>query len=110
MKKWKMRFQNGIPCEWEGQPFDEEREVEPFEADLYICDTDTIGSDAVICLRPYADREKPWWLYGPNISFHYKVLVEDMVDIIANMDKGRVKGKFIFTKRRFNYGIKLYKE
>ena len=38
MKKqtWKMHFYKGVPCTWEHEPYDEERENYTFEADLYI--------------------------------------------------------------------------
>ena len=37
MKKqtWKMHFNKGVPCTWEYEPYDEERENYTFEADLH---------------------------------------------------------------------------
>ena len=38
MKKqtWKMHFLHGVPCKWDGDAYNEERENYVFEADLYI--------------------------------------------------------------------------
>lgn len=103
-----MHFLNGLPCTWDGDKFDEEREVEPFEADLYFCGYSRGRSSAVIILRPYEDRNKKW-TYHPQ-PLHYQVFMSDIGDVVKNMTKGRIKGKFIFVKKGANYGIQLYKD
>lgn len=35
-QSWKMHFYKGVPCRWDGDRYDEERENYIFEADLYI--------------------------------------------------------------------------
>lgn len=54
MKKqtWKMHFYKGVPCTWEHEPYDEERENYTFEADLYIKNYGGGYSSAVIYLCP----------------------------------------------------------
>lgn len=108
MKKWKMRFNNGIPCTWDGDKYDEEREVEPFEADLYIKGYGRGCSSAVVFLVNYADRRKEFNTCIPKIVF-YQVFMSDLTDIVKKMVRGRIKGTFIFTKKGANYGLKLYK-
>lgn len=60
MKKqtWKMHFYKGVPCTWEHEPYDEERENYTFEADLYIKNYGGGYSSAVIYLCPWQERNK----------------------------------------------------
>lgn len=104
-----MHFKNGMPCTWDLAQYDEEREVEPFEADLYIKGYGRGCSSAVVILVNYADRDKEQNLYNPEIVY-FQVFMSDLTPIVRNMERGRIKGKFIFTKKGSNYGLKLYQE
>lgn len=53
-----MHFYKGVPCTWEYEPYDEERENYTFEADLYIKDYGRGCSSAVIYLCPWQERNK----------------------------------------------------
>lgn len=103
-----MHFKDGMPCTWDLAQYDEERDVEPFEADLYIAGYGRGCSSAVFYLVNYADRKKELNVYRPEIMY-YQVFMSDMPAIIRQMNKGRIKGTFIFTKKGANYGLKLYK-
>lgn len=105
MKKqtWKMHFYKGVPCTWEYEPYDEERENYTFEADLYIKNYGGGYSSAVIFLCPWQERNKGFW----HLKVNYQVFMSDAIDMIQNAVKGRIKGTFTWVKEGSNYGIKL---
>lgn len=105
MKKqtWKMHFYKGVPCTWEYEPYDEERENYTFEADLYIKDYGRGCSSAVIYLCPWQERNKTFW----DLSIKYQVFMSDSIDMIQNAVKGRIKGTFTWAKKGSNYGLQL---
>lgn len=107
-KKWKMRFNKGIPCMWDGDEYDEEREVVPFEADLYVYGYSRGRSSAVMIFVNYEDRNKHLTFYNPK-TVYYQVFMSDLTWIMKNVNKGRVKGTFSFVKKGSNYGIELIK-
>lgn len=98
-----MHFNKGVPCTWEYEPYDEERENYTFEADLYIKDYGGGYSSAVIYLCPWQERNKYFW----NLKVNYQVSLSDSIDMLQNAVKGRIKGTFTWVKNGSNYGIKL---
>lgn len=104
MKKqtWKMHFLNGVPCKWDGDKYDEERDNYVFEADLYIFGYERGCSSAVLLLVPYEDKDKSYY-----DAFKYQVFLSDSKDIIKQMVNGRIKANFTWAKKGANYGIKL---
>ena len=105
MKKqtWKMHFLHGVPCKWDGDAYNEERENYVFEADLYIAGYERGRSSAVLILVPYEDKDKGW----REQKIRYQVFMSDTEDIIKKMLKGRIKGSFTWVKKGANYGIQL---
>lgn len=101
-QRWKMHFNKGVPCRWEYDPYDEERDNYTFEADLYIAGYERGCSSAVLILVPYEDKDKDYW----DQKMKYPVFMSDTYDIIKEMIKGRIKGTFTWTKKGENYGIK----
>ena len=104
MKKqsWKMRFQNGIPCAWDGDFYDEERDNYEFEADLLLYGYGRGRSSAVILFIPYNESSKK----NPII---YRVFLSDSIEILNHTVNGRIKGVFTWTKKGANFGLKLVK-
>ena len=109
MKKqtWKMRFYDGIPCYWEGDVYNEERDNYEFEADLLLRDYCWSKSSVEIIFIPYENREKDPSTYQPYII--YKVFLGDSIEIFKHTVNGRIKGIFTWTKERKNFGLKLVK-
>lgn len=105
MKKqtWKMHFNKGVPCKWDGDIYDEEKDNYVFKADLYIAGYERGCSSAVMLLVPYRDKDKDRW----SRKFHYRVFMSDIEDIVKEMVKGRIKGTFTFVKKGSDYGLKL---
>ncbi|HBA29148.1 MAG TPA: hypothetical protein DCZ45_01075 [Parabacteroides goldsteinii] len=105
MKKqtWKMHFNNGVLCKWDGDIYDEERDNYVFEADLYIAGYSRGCSSAVMLLVPYEDREKNHFAQ----KIKYQVFMSDIEGIVKEMIKGRIKGSFTWVKKGGNYGLRL---
>lgn len=102
-EKWKMHFNKGVPCTWDGGNYDEERENYEFEADLYIAGYSRGCSSAVMLLVPYKDRGKRIY----DVKVKYQVFMSDIEDIVKEMVKGRIKATFTWVKKGANYGLKL---
>ena len=100
---WKMHFKNGVPCKWDGDAYNEERENYVFEADLYIAGYERGCFSAVLILVPYEEKDKGW----REQKVRYQVFMSDTEDIIKEMVKGRIKANFTWTKKGANYGLKL---
>lgn len=109
MKKqtWKMRFNGGKPCTWDGDFYDEERDNYEFEADLLIYGFDRGRSSAVITFIPYENREKDPRIHKPFII--YRVFLSDSIEILKHTVNGRIKGIFTWIKKGANFGLKLVK-
>lgn len=102
---WKMHFFKGVPCKWDGDTYDEERDNYIFEADLYIAGYSRGCSSAVMLLVPYKDKDKDY--YSQKIK--YQVFMSDITAIVKEMVKGRIKGSFTWVKKGANYGLQLVK-
>lgn len=105
MKKqtWKIHFNKGVPCKWDGDVHDEERDNYVFECDLYIAGYSRGCSSAVMLLVPYKNKDKDYF----SQKIVYQVFMSDIKDIVKEMIKGRIKGSFTWTKKGANYGLKL---
>lgn len=104
-QSWKMHFYKGNPCTWEGDPYDEERDNYVFDADLYIRGTSRGCSSAVMILVPFEKKDQPY-VRG---DIQYQVFMSDVKDIVEEMVKGRVQGKFTWAKKGSNYGLRIVK-
>ncbi|MGL5731876.1 MAG: hypothetical protein ACRCX5_12255 [Bacteroidales bacterium] len=104
MSSWNMRFKDGKPCSWDGDPYDEEVPNYVFEADLCIYGYSRGRSSAIIQLVDYEDRNSK----DRNVT-KYNVFMSDIVDIVREMNKGRIIAEFTWVKKGSSYGIKIAK-
>lgn len=105
-KSWKVYFKQGVPCKWDGDRHDEERENFEFEADLTVHAFWRGCSSAVMILVPAKDADKT---QDNTTDLHYQVFMSDCTEVIQYMVNGRVKGIWTFVKKGANFGIKLVK-
>ena len=100
-----MHFFKGVPCKWDGDIYDEERDNYVFEADLYIAGYSRGCSSAVMLLVPYEYKENNYFAQ----KIKYQVFMSDIESVVKEMIKGRIKGSFTWVKKGTNYGLQLVK-
>lgn len=95
-------FYEGKPCWYDHSRSDERKRNYIFQETFEITGFSRGCSSAKLCMRKVTDNPDEHGWYN-----RWEVFLTDSINVIENSNKRIVSGKWTFTKRGSNWGIKL---